>query len=47
MNAGAHGGETKDVFVAARGIDRRGEVRIFDPADMGFTYRAFRRLPTM
>ena len=39
MNAGAHGGETKDVFLAARGVDRHGNVRIFEPADMGFRYR--------
>jgi UDP-N-acetylmuramate dehydrogenase len=39
MNAGAHGGETKDVFVAARGVDRQGNVRIFESADMGFSYR--------
>lgn len=39
MNAGAHGGETTDVLVEARGIDRRGEIRVFSHADMGFTYR--------
>ncbi|GJD54224.1 UDP-N-acetylmuramate dehydrogenase [Methylobacterium dankookense] len=39
MNAGAHGGETTDVLVEARGIDRRGQVRTFSHAEMGFTYR--------
>ena len=39
MNAGAHGGETTDVLVEARGVDRRGTVRVFSHADMGFTYR--------
>jgi UDP-N-acetylmuramate dehydrogenase len=39
MNAGAHGGETKDCLVAAHGVDRAGAVHIFTNADMGFTYR--------
>jgi UDP-N-acetylmuramate dehydrogenase len=39
MNAGAHGGETTDVLVEARGVDRQGEVRTFSHADMGFSYR--------
>ena len=39
MNAGAHGGETGDAFVAAHGIDRAGAKRIFGPAEMGFSYR--------
>jgi UDP-N-acetylmuramate dehydrogenase len=39
MNGGAYGGETKDVLVSCRGVDRRGEVRAFDLAGMGFTYR--------
>jgi UDP-N-acetylmuramate dehydrogenase len=39
MNAGAHGGETKDVLVEARGVDRSGAVRTFSVAEMGFTYR--------
>ena len=39
MNAGAHGGETREIFVEARGVDRRGEVRVFGSADMGFSYR--------
>ena len=39
MNAGAHGGETREVFVEARGVDRRGEKRVFSSAEMGFSYR--------
>jgi UDP-N-acetylmuramate dehydrogenase len=39
MNAGAHGGETTDVLLEARGVDRRGEIRVFTHADMGFKYR--------
>ncbi|KQP50282.1 UDP-N-acetylmuramate dehydrogenase [Methylobacterium sp. Leaf108] len=39
MNAGAHGGETTDVLVEARGIDRRGERRTFGHGEMGFAYR--------
>jgi UDP-N-acetylmuramate dehydrogenase len=39
MNAGAHGGETKDVLVSARGVARSGRVMEFSLADMGFTYR--------
>jgi UDP-N-acetylmuramate dehydrogenase len=39
MNAGAHGGETTDTLIAARGVDRQGTVRVFTHADMGFSYR--------
>jgi UDP-N-acetylmuramate dehydrogenase len=39
MNAGAHGGETTDVLVEARGVDRRGQTHVFRHADMGFAYR--------
>jgi UDP-N-acetylmuramate dehydrogenase len=39
MNAGAHGGETKDTLIAARGVDRDGAIRVFANADMGFGYR--------
>jgi len=39
MNAGAYGGETRDILVAARGVDRRGTLRSFGNADMGFSYR--------
>lgn len=39
MNAGAHGGETTDVLIEARGVDRNGDIRTFTHADMGFSYR--------
>jgi UDP-N-acetylmuramate dehydrogenase len=39
MNAGAHGGETKDVLIEARGVDRGGEIRTFANVDMGYSYR--------
>ena len=40
MNAGANGGETKDVLVEARGVSREGEVLTFTNARMNFTYRS-------
>lgn len=39
MNAGAYGGETKDVMVECRAVDRAGNVHVFRNADMGFAYR--------
>jgi UDP-N-acetylmuramate dehydrogenase len=39
MNGGAYGGETKDVLVEARGLDRAGNLRTFSTAEMGFAYR--------
>ena len=39
MNAGAHGGETKDVLVSARGVDRAGTIREFSVDDLGMSYR--------
>ena len=39
MNAGAHGGETTDVLIEARGIFRDGTVKTFTHAEMGFHYR--------
>lgn len=39
MNAGAHGGETTDVLVEARGVTRKGEIVTLSHAEMGFTYR--------
>ncbi len=39
MNGGAYGGETKDVLVEARGVDRRGRIHVYDNAAMGFSYR--------
>ncbi|MGY8665428.1 UDP-N-acetylmuramate dehydrogenase [Bradyrhizobium sp. UFLA05-109] len=39
MNAGANGGETKDVLSEATGIGRDGTKHIFSNADMKFVYR--------
>ena len=39
MNGGAYGGETKDVLIEARGVDRQGNLRSFTNAEMGFSYR--------
>jgi UDP-N-acetylmuramate dehydrogenase len=39
MNGGAYGGETKDVLIAARGVDRGGQIRSFTNAEMQYTYR--------
>ncbi|HEY1545492.1 MAG TPA: UDP-N-acetylmuramate dehydrogenase [Xanthobacteraceae bacterium] len=39
MNGGAYGGETKDILVEARGVDRSGRVRVFADAEMHYTYR--------
>jgi UDP-N-acetylmuramate dehydrogenase len=39
MNAGAYGGETKDILVEARGVDRQGYIRTFSNADMQYSYR--------
>ena len=39
MNAGANGGETKDVLVAATGVTRAGDIVTFDNAGLKFRYR--------
>jgi UDP-N-acetylmuramate dehydrogenase len=39
MNAGANGGETKDVLVSARGVTRAGEIVNLSNADLKFSYR--------
>ncbi|MDB5656530.1 MAG: murB, partial [Tardiphaga sp.] len=39
MNAGANGGETKDVLIKATGIGRDGTKHVFDNAGMQFVYR--------
>ncbi|RAI31324.1 UDP-N-acetylmuramate dehydrogenase [Rhodoplanes serenus] len=39
MNGGAYGGETKDVLIEARGVDRAGRLHVFSNTDMQFTYR--------
>ncbi|MGJ4960944.1 UDP-N-acetylmuramate dehydrogenase [Bradyrhizobium sp. HKCCYLRH3061] len=40
MNAGANGGETKDILIEAIAVDRNGETHRFNNAEMKFTYRA-------
>lgn len=40
MNAGANGGETKDVLIEARGVARDGTKHVFSNADMKFVYRS-------
>ncbi|WP_439627859.1 UDP-N-acetylmuramate dehydrogenase [Shinella sp.] len=39
MNAGANGGETKDVVVEVHAVDRKGNQHVLSNADMGYTYR--------
>ncbi|MFI4996069.1 MAG: UDP-N-acetylmuramate dehydrogenase [Hyphomicrobiales bacterium] len=39
MNAGAYGGETKDVLIEAKAVDRSGGIVTLSNAEMGFTYR--------
>ncbi|HSI41453.1 MAG TPA: UDP-N-acetylmuramate dehydrogenase [Xanthobacteraceae bacterium] len=39
MNAGAHGGETRDCLIEARAVDRSGAVHVLANADFGFHYR--------
>jgi UDP-N-acetylmuramate dehydrogenase len=39
MNGGAYGGETKDVLVEARAIDRAGIVHVLSNVDMKYSYR--------
>ena len=39
MNGGAYGGETKDIFIEARGVDRKGNIHSFSNGEMGFSYR--------
>jgi UDP-N-acetylmuramate dehydrogenase len=39
MNGGAYGGETRDVLVEARGVDRAGRIQTFANADMHYAYR--------
>lgn len=47
MNAGAHGAETKDIFVSARGVDRQGNIHILDKEAMGFSYRKTKASPDL
>lgn len=39
MNGGAHGGETTDVLVQARAVDREGNIKVLQHADMNYAYR--------
>ena len=39
MNAGAYGGETKDVLVYATGVARNGDLVTYTNKEMGFSYR--------
>ena len=39
MNAGAYGGETKDILIEAYGLNRRGERLTISNTEMGFSYR--------
>ena len=39
MNAGAYGGETKDILIAAEMIDRQGKLHKLTPQDLHMTYR--------
>lgn len=39
MNAGAYGGEIKNIFVSCAGIDRGGVLRSYTAAEMDFAYR--------
>ncbi|MHB8528832.1 MAG: UDP-N-acetylmuramate dehydrogenase [Caulobacteraceae bacterium] len=40
MNAGCYGAETAGALVAAWGVDRGGERRVFSAADLGYAYRS-------
>jgi UDP-N-acetylmuramate dehydrogenase len=39
MNGGAYGGETKDVLIEARAVDRQGNIHVLTNAAMKYTYR--------
>lgn len=39
MNAGAYGGEVKDIFKSATAVDRSGNIHVLKYEDMGFSYR--------
>jgi len=39
MNGGAYGGETRDVLVEVRGVDRSGHTHVFNNAHMHYSYR--------
>ncbi len=39
MNAGAYGGETKDILIEARAVDRSGTIHVLSNVDMKYSYR--------
>ena len=39
MNAGAYGGETRDILIEARAVDRAGNIHVLSNADMKYSYR--------
>lgn len=39
MNAGAYGGETKDILIEARAVDRSGNIHVLTNAEMKYSYR--------
>lgn len=39
MNAGAYGGETKDILVSLEAMDRQGQRHVIPAIDVGYTYR--------
>ena len=39
MNAGAYGGETRDVLIEARAVDQSGNIHVLSNADMNYSYR--------
>lgn len=42
MNAGAYGGEMKDVIVSVKAMDRQGKVREYSGSELDFSYRRSR-----
>jgi UDP-N-acetylmuramate dehydrogenase len=39
MNGGAYGGETRDILLEARAVDRQGRIHVLSSADMHYSYR--------
>ncbi len=39
MNAGAYGGEIKDILLCAKAVDRQGQIHELTPDNMGMSYR--------
>lgn len=39
MNAGAYGGEIKDVILSVRAMDKEGNIHVFDRDELGLSYR--------